>query len=517
MGRAPPAKQLEHFVASLSHPIQKVTADSRRVSAGDVFVAIPGRTFDGHDFIPQAIRNGAVAVVGERPGLSTPVPTLAVPDARWALAYLSALLHSFPARQLIMVGVTGTDGKTTTANLIHSILVEAGIKAGMITTINVMLGDRVEETGLHVTTPEATTVQRYLSEMVKAGMTHCVLEATSHGLAQHRVSACDFDVAAVTNVTHEHLDYHGGHAAYLAAKAMLFEGLHSSARKSGQTKTAILNADDSSYEHFSHIPADRIIGYAFSERPTYRSGPPDLFARQLINLGSGASFELVAGGQAFPIRSNLVGRYNVSNMLAAAGVGLALRIAPKFIQRGIAGLVGIPGRMEAIEGGQPFQLVVDFAHTPNALCRVIETGRELVRPEGRVIAVFGSAGLRDVAKRRLMAEVSVRYADLTVLTAEDPRTESLDLILDQMAAGCAAVGGREGETFFRIPDRMRAIYFGLSLARPEDIVLICGKGHEQSMCFGADEYPWDDRQAARRALSAFLDGRPPPNSGLPTF
>lgn len=504
-------EDLDQFIAGLCQPVEDVTADSRRVASGSIFVAIRGGTLDGHDFVPQAVRNGAVAVVGERSDLSPPVPFLAIPDARLALAYISAYLNGFPARRLVMIGVTGTDGKTTTVNLLYRILTAAGLPTGMISTVNVVLGDQVKDTGLHVTTPDAPEVQRHLAEMVRAGLTHCVLEATSHGLAQHRVGFCDFDVAVVTNVTHEHLDYHGGYPAYLAAKAMLFEGLAAAARKPDQPKVAVLNADDASFRRLRAIPADLQICYSLS-------GPADLTARDLRLGPDGSSFELVTSDAVLPIGTGLVGRFNLSNILAAGGASLALRprVPLAAIQRGVAGLAGVPGRMEQIDAGQPFAVVVDFAHTPNALLRAIETGREMIAAGRRVITVFGSAGLRDVAKRRMMAEVSAQHADLTVLTAEDPRTESLDDILSQMAAGCVEQGGVEGQSFFRVPDRLSAIHLAATLARPGDIVLVCGKGHEQSMCFGETEYGWDDREAVRRALEAALAGRPPPDSGLPT-
>ena len=502
---------LEQFIQSLPRAAGGVTADSRQVTPGSIFVAMPGGTFDGHDFIPQALERGAIAVVGERPGATTAIPYLVVPNARQALAWLAAHQHGFPARQLTMVGVTGTDGKTTTTNLINKIFAAAGLRTGMISTVNAVLGGRTIETGLHVTTPDAPAVQNYLAEMVSAGLTHCVLEATSHGLAQHRVSACDLDVAVVTNVTHEHLDYHGGYPAYRAAKRMLFESLSTAARKPNQPKVSVLNADDRSYSDLRRVPADRYISYGLSK-------PAKLKATN-IRLGrEGASFDLVTGGEVCPIETSLVGRFNVSNILAAVGAALALHpsLEIKAVQEGVAALAGIPGRMERIEGEQPFLLVVDFAHTPNALRRAIEAGRRMIPHDGRVIAVFGSAGLRDVAKRRMMAEISAGDADLTVLTAEDPRTEPLDAILEAMAAGCITAGGVEHKTFFRVPDRLHAIHFALTQARPGDLVLVCGKGHEQSLCFGDTEYPWDDRRAARIALTAYLEKQPLPDSGLPT-
>ncbi len=505
-------QRLCEFVASLPGPIREVTADSRRVNPGSVFVAVPGATFDGHSFIPQATQNGAMAIVGERSSpdpASASVPYLAVPDARQALAALSAHLHDYPSRQMVMIGITGTDGKTTTANLLHHILTAAGLCSGLISTVNAVLGQHVVDTGLHVTTPDAPAMQAFLAEMVSAGLTHCILEATSHGLVQHRVAACDFDVAVITNITHEHLDYHGDYRAYRAAKAMLFEHLSTAARKPGQPKAAILNVDDSSFEYLRSIPADRQICYSLS-------GPAGLTARNLRSVPGGTAFDLVMDDGVFPIRTHLVGKHNVCNVLAAAGAALALGLPVDAIQHGCANLPGVPGRMERIDAGQPFTLIVDFAHTPNALQSVIEAGRGMVHPHGRVITVFGSAGLRDVAKRHLMARASARHADLTVLTAEDPRTESLDAILAEMAAGCRSEGGIEGETFFCVPDRLHAIHSALTQARPGDVVLVCGKGHEQSMCFGDTEFPWDDRQAARRALLALTAHQPPPNSGLPT-
>jgi UDP-N-acetylmuramoyl-L-alanyl-D-glutamate--2,6-diaminopimelate ligase len=347
--------------------------------------------------------------------------------------------------------------------------------------------------------------------MVSSGVTHCVLEATSHGLAQRRVDVCDLDVAVITNVTHEHLDYHGSPDAYLAAKAMLFEGLETAARKPGQAKVAVLNRDDRSYPRLATIPVDRQITYSLI-------GPADLGACDIQMGPSGTTFDLVVDGCPHRVATRLAGEHNVSNALAAVGAVLALTppVPIAAIRKGLAALAGISGRLERIDAGQPFLVLVDFAHTPNALQWVIQTGRSMVGDAGRVITVFGSAGLRDRVKRRLMAEISAREADLTVLTAEDPRTESLVDILDEMAAGCAAAGAREGVTFFRMEDRLQAIHHALSLAQPDDVVLVCGKGHEQSMCFGEREYPWDDRTAVRQALRALLESEPLPPSGLPT-
>ncbi len=513
-------------------PITSVVADSRQVQAGSLFVACRGDAVDGHRFIPDALRRGAAAVVGEEGAPQahpTKIPYIWVENSRKALAELSAAFYGYPAHRLTVIGVTGTDGKTTTTSLIYSVLLAAGLRAaglraaglraaglraGMISTVNAVIGDQVLDTGFHVTTPDAPDVQRYLAQMVAAGLTHVVLETTSHGLAQFRVDACEFDVAVVTNITHEHLDYHGSYENYRAAKARLFEMLAETPPKpQGNPRLAVLNRDDRSYAYLaelcSRLPGVRTCAYGLQPGG-------EVWAEEVLQNGHGLEFTARGPSLRLPLSCVLVGEYNLSNILAAVGAATAgLGIAPEDVQAGIAALRGVPGRMERIDYGQDFLAFVDFAHTPNALKVTLETARQLA-PEGKVIAVFGSAGLRDRQKRRLMAETSLQLADLTVLTAEDPRSEPLDGILAEMAAGALAQGGVEGETFWRVPDRGEAIRFALSLARPGDIVLACGKGHEQSMCFGATEYHWDDRTALRAALAEQLGVLGPEMPRLPT-
>jgi UDP-N-acetylmuramoyl-L-alanyl-D-glutamate--2,6-diaminopimelate ligase len=470
--------------------ITHITSDSRQVTPGALFVAYPGVAVDGLRFVPDAVRRGAAAVVGQAVGQVSNLPYIEVPDAREALAHLSACWYGFPARKLVMIGVTGTDGKTTTTNLIHSILTSAGINAGMISTVNAVIGGRALDTGLHTTTPDAPDVHKYLAQMVEAGQTHCVLEATSHGLAQHRVDACEFDVSVVTNITHEHLDQHGSFEAYRAAKARLFEMTASSTRK-GIPKVAVLNADDPSYEFLREIRADVELSYGVTTCALVST-------LEVAYKADVTCFVAVTPAGRIPLETHLVGEHNVYNTLAAVGAGLALKLPVEAIRRGVAALQAVPGRWERIDEGQDFLAIVDFAHTPNALEKVLQTARQMTL--GQVIVVFGSAGLRDVEKRGLMGHVAGRLADKIILTAEDPRTESLDDILAAIAEGAIAEGRREGTDFWRIGDRAEAIHFAVTLARPGDVVMSCGKGHEQSMCFGATEYPWDDRQAMRNAL-----------------
>jgi UDP-N-acetylmuramoyl-L-alanyl-D-glutamate--2,6-diaminopimelate ligase len=349
--------------------------------------------------------------------------------------------------------------------------------------------------------------------MVAAGLTHGILEATSHGLAQQRVAACDFDIGVVTNITHEHLDYHGTYENYRAAKGRLFAWLSQSAEKKlHPPRVGVLNRDDSSYEYLREITKVAQVSYGLEKQA-------GVSAVQIAEDASGIAFRAQGSdihGRLFdfPVRSHLAGRYNVSNCLAAVAVGMSvLGMEQGAVQAGIAALAGIPGRMERIELGQDFTAMVDFAHTPNALKRALEAARSMT--SGRVIAVFGSAGLRDREKRRLMAEVSAEMADLTVLTAEDPRTESLVEILEEMAGAMLRRGGVEGRTFWRVPDRREALRFAVRLARAGDLVITCGKGHEQSMCFGETEYPWDDRTALRAGLAERLGVKGPAMPYLP--
>ena len=525
-------KSLQHIFAELplpfcmagvpDIPITGISIDSRAVQPGNLFVALKGGCVDGHDYIQKAIGNGAVAVVGEREvGQVGNLPYIRIENPRRVLTWIAAAFYNWPGRKLTVIGVTGTDGKTTTTNLIYQILLAAKIKAGMISTVNAVIGDEVLDTGFHVTTPDAHDVQRYLAQMVEAGLTHVVLETTSHGWSQYRVDACEFDIGVVTNITHEHMDEHGNYENYRTAKARLFTSLEKTSEKpQGNPRLGVINRDDSkSFDFLNDFIKVRKLNYGLGE-------DADIRGVDVNYSPSGIHFTAKSKDFSILVSSKLVGAYNVSNCLAALTATVyGLKIKPEVAIQGIAALEGIPGRMERIDLGQNFTAIVDFAHTPNALKVALEAAREmlprrdeqlLVPAQPRVIAVFGSAGLRDKEKRRMMAEISADLADLTVLTAEDPRTESLDGILEEMAAGVRSMGGREGETFWRVPDRGEAIRFGLRLAQPGDIVLSCGKGHEQSMCFGAREHLWDDRTAMHAALSEFLGVKGPEMPYLPT-
>ncbi len=483
--------------------VKHIAENSRLVVPGSLFVAIKGSTRDGHEFIPDALRRGAVAVAGERTerphDLPLEVPYVHVPHDRPAVAQLSAAFFGYPSRGLQVIGVTGTDGKTTTSTLIHAILSAAGRNAGLISTIRAEIAGRSYDTGFHVTTPEAFDVQRYLHEMVQAGTQVAVLETTSHALDQGRVNCVDYDVAVVTNVTHEHLDWHGTWDNYMAAKAKLFKALSTAHRKPGTPKVAVLNADDRSYHWLKDIPADIQWVYGLDRRRQ-----PDITAQDIVYTSEGTSFTALTPIVDIPVQLRLPGKHNVYNAMAAMAATLALGVPPQAIQKGLASVQQVRGRMEWVEEARPlgFDVVVDFAHTPNALEKTLELARELVAPRGgRVIVVFGSAGLRDRQKRFLMGQVAGRLADLIVVTAEDPRTERVEDISAEIARGLETEGRKEGLDFWLVHDRAEAIAYAIQLARPGDMVLTCGKAHESSMCYGTEELPWDEFAAVRQALA----------------
>lgn len=475
-----------------------VVESDAEVEAGGVFVARAGLTTDGHEFIPNAISRGAAAIVGEKAISelgSFSVPYVQVKSGLEATGWLAAAYHGLPSRKLTIIGVTGTDGKTTTSTLLHSIMQQAtNGKCGLISTISADLGDTQVDTGFHVTTPGAPQIQALLARMVDNGLTACVLEMTSHGLAQGRLNGVDVDIAVLTNLSHEHLDYHGTFEAYREAKGRLFAMLTQTYTKPHQHKISVINADDPNADFFAAYPADRVRTYGVNTSA-------DVRALDILYHPGYTQFVLHIDGKDMGVfHLPLAGAFNISNALAAITAARAYGAQKEAIEIGLLKVTGVSGRLERIDEGQTFTALVDFAHTPNALKNALLASRSMCGPDGRVICVFGCAGLRDREKRRLMPQNAMRYADISVFTAEDPRTESLDDILSTMTAAAAEAGGVEGRNFHVVPDRGEALLRACLLARQGDVVIACGKGHEQSMAFGTTEYAWDDREALRAAL-----------------
>jgi len=461
--------------------ITAVSHDSRRSGPGALFVGIRGLVTDGNDFVEAARKKGAVAICSEEPprGEGTWVR---VGNAREALALCSAAVLGDPARSLDLVGVTGTNGKTTTTYLIDSALRAAGESVGLIGTVEYRVGNRIAEAVR--TTPESSDLQALLREMADASCRRAVLEVSSHSLALQRVHGLEFKVAVFTNLTRDHLDFHGDMDGYFAAKRTLFEKL---LRPDGH---AILNLDDDRAAELRRVSRGRVWTYSLEDPKA------DLFAEDLRLGLDRTRLRARTPAGVLELESALVGRFNVQNLLAALGAGLALGLPPDAVQRGIATLQGVPGRMEKVALGQDFTVLVDYAHTDDALKNLLETVRGL--GPRRVITVFGCGGDRDRSKRPLMGAVAARLSDVVILTSDNPRSEPPEAILDEIRRGIPA--SRAQDTLV-IPDRRDAIARALEMGREGVCVVIAGKGHESYQVLRERSVPFDDRQVARDVLA----------------
>ncbi len=455
-----------------------VERDSRRVQPGDLFVAMAGPDHDGLKYVDEAIQRGCAAVVADRrPQAPLAAPLVLVPDAREAYGQLCHAVAGYPSRQLKVVGVTGTNGKTTTSCLIASILNAAGFPTGLIGTLGVFDGEEFGPSGL--TTPPADELARWLARMAINGCTHAVMEVSSHALDQKRTAGVELDAACVTNVRRDHLDYHPSIEAYRRAKSQIFRLL------AGEG-FAVLNVDDP-------IAAGYLAELTGPVLTVGMQAAAELTAIEIERFVSEHTFLLTAGSETIPVRTKMIGTHHVYNCLVAAAVGLAYGIDLPTIVRGLENLEHVPGRLERIECGQPFSVFVDFAHTPDALAGVLSTLREVVR--GRILCVFGAGGDRDQEKRPLMGQAVEQAADVAVLTNDNPRNEPAEQIVRDLLEGfhqpCRA----------RVMlDRAQAIGWTLAQARPGDCVVIAGKGHENYQIIGDRRIPFDDRDVAKTWL-----------------
>ena len=472
-------------------------------SRAALFVAVPGQHVDGHEYAPSAVARGAPAIVAERAVAGVAVPQLLVPASRPALALAAAWVHDFPSHRLGVVGITGTDGKTTTAHLVRAVLGACGMPAGMVGTIDVVVGGRSLGNPGRSTTPEAPELQAHLAAMLDAGDRFGVVEATSHGLAQDRATELAVDVAVLTNLTHEHLEFHRTHEAYRAAKRRLFERLAVGAAnpEKGWGKTAVVNRDDDWADEF--MATARAAGARVLTYGTDPAGPADIRATAVQERASGLAITIDTPRGAWSVAIRLAGRFNVHNALAAVGVGEALGLDPEAVRSGLASVEAVPGRMQRIDQGQPFTVIVDYAHTPDSLAKVLDgLGPLAAAGGGGLICVFGSAGDRDTLKRPMMGRVAGERCRLVVVTDEDPRSEDRLQILEEIAAGAEAAGRRRDHDLLLIPDRAEAVARAIELARPGDVVVMAGKGHEQTIEMRDGAVPWDEAGAARAALDA---------------
>lgn len=468
--------------------------DSRRLRPGDCFVAIPGTHTDGHRYVETALRDGAVAAVVQHP-VGTAWPQFVVADTRRALALMSSTWFGHPSRAMTVIGVTGTDGKTTTTTMIQQMLGAAGRQAGSMSTVDIRLGDAIDLNDTRQTTLEALEIQQQLARMRDAGVRYVVIETSSHGLALQRVVGVDYDVAVFTNIAHEHLDFHGTIEAYREAKASLIDLTRESADK-GVQKTAVLNRDDPSYAYLVDRSIPRQITYGVQM-------DADLKADTVEATSEGLRIEATTPLGPLIFKLKLNGRWNAANALAAASAGIAIGLSLDDIRNGLERFSGVGGRMERVDLGQPFSVIIDYAHTPQSLEKVLRELRPITR--GKLIAVFGSAGDRDREKRPWMGEIAARLSDYAVFTNEDPREEDAMSIINEIAAGAEEVGWSEGENYARIEDRRKGIAHAVRRARPGDTILLAGKGHERSILIGRGKQPWDERAAAEHAIRGVAD------------
>jgi UDP-N-acetylmuramoyl-L-alanyl-D-glutamate--2,6-diaminopimelate ligase len=468
--------------------VARVTADSRRAAAGDLFVAIPGLNVDGHRFAGAAALAGAAVAVMQPVDLPPGTPVVRMADTRPGLAELAAALHGHPGRRLRVAGVTGTDGKTTVTHLASWVLQHSGLRCGELSTVALSAGGAESEPNESGhTTMDAPAVQEWLARMVAAGSTHAVLEVTSHALVQHRVHACEFDVAAYTNVGHDHLDYHATWEEYLEAKANLLRLCAAGAPK-GMPKTAVLNRDDVSYGRLAELPIERRWAYALE-------GEVDLRAEIASLDAAGSCSTFYNGPQSATVRLPLPARFNVSNALCAAGIALAFGLDLEQVADGLNSFPGVRGRLEKVELGQPFDVVIDFAHAAGALATTLAELRPHVG--GRLLLVFGSTARSD-HDRAGMGRAAAQGSDWFVITTDDPVNEDPAEIAADVAAG--AQGRERGRDYEVVLDRREAIRRALREARPGDLVLLAGKGHERTMVTAAGREPWDERAEAEAAL-----------------
>ncbi len=468
---------------------QRLHCDSRQVRPGDIFVAIRGEKTDGHQFIEQAVENGASIVVCEdEVGNFQSATVVRVSDSRKTLAHLAANFHSRPSEKMCAIGITGTNGKTTTSYLIAAILEAAGIPTGVIGTLAYRMGHR-ELPALN-TTPSADELQLLLTQMLQAGMKAVTIEVSSHSLAQHRVDEMAWDAAVFTNLTRDHLDYHKDMESYFQAKKILFQQIGRGSKKA----VAILNQDDPRSEDLrGALQKDvRLVTYGFSSSADVRA---EIMADALTIEKS--RFTLIVQGQKIEISTLLCGAHNIFNCLAAAATGFALGHNLETIRKGIESVKNIPGRLERLEGFQTFAVIIDYAHTDDALRRVLNALRSFTR--GRLITVFGCGGNRDHSKRSLMGEAACELSDINILTTDNPRFEDPSAIVKEIAAGF-----KSRNNYQIVLDRRAAIRAALMTAREGDIVLLAGKGHETYQDVRGVRSPFDDREAASEILRDLL-------------
>ncbi|MBS0182306.1 MAG: UDP-N-acetylmuramoyl-L-alanyl-D-glutamate--2,6-diaminopimelate ligase [Nitrospira sp.] len=472
---------------NLNVSINSITDDSRSVSTDSLFVAVKGERVDGHEFIPAAVRGGMVALVSQQPVSGVSLPFARVDDSRKALGLLGSRFYGHPSSHIRMIGVTGTNGKTTTTYVCKTLLEALGRPVGLIGTVVYQIGERTIP-ATH-TTPGSLELQQLLATMVADRCTTAVMEVSSHALAQDRTSGCEYDVAVFSNLTQDHLDFHKTMEEYFQAKLRLFTGLQ---RGQKANKRAIINVDDPYGSRIVERSPAPVWTYALKTKADLRA--------EAVRLSlHGTTFTAATPVGSFSIESHLVGEHNVYNLLAAIGVALHEGATPAQICEAVARIMNVPGRFERVIAGQPFTVAVDYAHTEDALVRLLMAAQAV--KTGRIITVFGCGGDRDRGKRPKMGEAAVRYSDVVILTSDNPRTEDPLSILEQVEVGVIeTLRQRPHVRYKKVPDRREAIEEAVREAQSADMVLIAGKGHEDYQIIGTKKIHFDDREVARNAI-----------------
>ncbi len=465
--------------------IKSIENDNRKVQEGCLFICIKGYTVDGHDFAKSAVDNGASAVVAERQ-LDLEVPVIVVKNASRALAVLADAFYGQPTKKLHLIGITGTNGKTTTSHIIEKILADAGKKTGLIGTMYTKIGDEKLET--KNTTPESLALQKTFKQMADAGVESAVMEVSSHALDLGRVRGCDFDVAVFTNLTQDHLDYHHTMEEYKRAKSLLFSQLGNT-YDIKHPKFAVLNADDQASNLYEKSTTAHVVTYGIDNAA-------DIMAENIQMTAAGTSFQLVLPTGTYPITIKLIGKFSVYNVLASTAAALVSGIPISDIIRSLEEMAGVAGRFELVNGGQDFTVIVDYAHTPDSLENVLKTIQQFARK--KIFVVVGCGGDRDRTKRPVMAQIACNYATNPVFTSDNPRSEDPLVILKDMEEGV------KGESYRVIPDRKEAITAAINDAESGDVLLIAGKGHETYQIIGSNVYDFDDRLVAKEAIDQIL-------------
>lgn len=468
--------------------ILRLQTDSRQVIPGDLFICLPGHTVDGHDYASEAERKGASALIVNRK-LETTLPQVVVKDCRFAMAILADAFYGHPSQRMTVVGVTGTNGKTTTTYLIDKIMSDYGLKTGLIGTIQMKYnGKKFPMSG---TTPEALELQKSLNDMLETGTEFCVMEVSSHALEQGRVKGTDFRTAVFTNLTQDHLDYHNSVEEYQNAKGLFFSRLGNAfAKDPKQRKYAVLNADDKASEPFTKLTAAEVITYGLNDKA-------DVRATNIAITAKGTSFHVDTFRGSIDISLKMIGKFNVYNTMAAIAAALLEDVPLHDIKKSLESVPGVEGRVEAVDEGQPYAVIVDYAHTPDGLDNVLRTLQEFA--QGRIITVFGCGGDRDKTKRPIMGKIAAGLSDIVIITSDNPRTEDPQLILKDIEAGLLTNDVPEGR-YQLIVDRRQAIKKAIEMASPGDVVLIAGKGHETYQLIAGKVFDFDDRIVAKEAI-----------------